>query len=497
MDLALLMSSFSAQKCVAGQSQQEALYRFLRDLLVDGRIEAGTRLLSTRALAGELGIARNSAIYAYERLAEEGFVAATRSGTVTCWQANARAHRKSRSGSQSIHLANRVIGLQNPVAEPDTMLPFVPGLPSLDEFPLVQWRRCVERAWRSIRPAHLAYGPAEGMPELRKAVAAYIQISRGVRCEIEQVFITDGTQSSLELCARMLANPGEYGWLENPCYNGARTAFRSTGLHVVPIEVDREGLAPTEDQWQKHPPKLIYVTPSHQYPLGWLMSTRRRRALAERAHSCGAWIIEDDYDSEFRRGGQPLPAIQGLYADAPVCYLGTFSKTMFPALRLGFMVVPPMLVSHFTHTLRELVHRGHPAEQLALADFIESGLFARHLRRMRTLYAHRRDCLESALTRHLGTSLNVRESPGGMHLSSELALPLRDIETARVASNFGLMLQPLSTYQVGEGRKYNGFVLGYSGLREAVIEEAAAQFGAVIEQQERVNSNCAEHREPV
>lgn len=487
MDLALLMSSFSARKCAAGQSQQEALYRFLRDLLMDGQIQAGTRLVSTRTLAAELGIARNSVTYAYERLSEEGFVTATRNGTVALWQGKVRAQQKSKSGSQSIHLANRVIGLENPVPEPDAMLPFVPGLPSLEEFPLVQWRRCVERAWRRIRPTHLAYGPAEGLMELRKAVAAYIRVSRGVRCEIEQVFITDGTQSSLELCARMLANPGEYGWLENPCYNGARTAFRSTGLHVVPIEVDHDGLAPTEDQWRRRPPKLIYVTPSHQYPLGWPMSTVRRKALVERAHSCGAWIIEDDYDSEFRHGGQPLPAIQGLFADAPVCYLGTFSKTMFPALRLGFMVVPPMLVSRFTHTLRELVHRGHPAEQLAMADFIDSGLFARHLRRMRTLYAHRRDCLKAALTRHLGTSLVVRESPGGMHLSSELRLPLLDIETARAASEFGVMLQPISSCRVGDGRIYNGFVLGYSGLNEAVIEEAAARFGAVVEQQEHAH----------
>lgn len=488
------MSSFSTQKSVAGQTQQDALYRCLRDLLMDGQIQAGTRLVSTRALAAELGIARNSVVYAYERLAEEGFVAASRNGTVTIWHGHGRTHRKSDRCSQSVRLARRVAGLENPVPEPNAMLPFVPGLPSLEEFPLVQWRRCVERAWRNITPAHLAYGPAEGMPELRRAVAAYIRISRGVRCEIEQVFITDGTQSSLELCARMLANPGEYGWLENPCYNGARTAFRSTGLNVVPIEVDHEGLAPTEEQWQKQPPKLIYVTPSHQYPLGWLMSTRRRKSLVERAHSCGAWIIEDDYDSEFRRGGQPLPAMQGLFADAPVCYLGTFSKTMFPALRLGFMVVPSMLVSRFADTLRELVHRGHPAEQLAMADFIDSGLFARHLRRMRALYAHRRDCLNDALTRHLGASLNIRESPGGMHLSSELLLPTQDIEIARVAAQSGLMLQPLSSYRIGDGRMYNGFVLGYSGLREAIIEAAVERFGAVIEQQSARQARIDESR---
>lgn len=483
MDLALVVSAFSAHKRSGGQSQQEALYRCLRDLLLGGQIPAGTRLVSTRALAQELGIARNSAIYAYERLAEEDFVAATRNGTVTLWDGDLEARDESGSLLHSFRLADRVSGLENPQPEPDCMLPFIPGLPSLEEFPLLQWRRCVERAWRRIKPMHLAYGPAEGMPELRGAVAAYIRISRGVRCDVDQVFITDGTQSSLELCARMLANPGEHGWLENPCYNGARTAFQSTGLNVVPIEVDHEGLAPTDTQWQTHPPRLIYVTPSHQYPLGCAMSTRRRSALVEKARSCGAWIIEDDYDSEFRHGGQPLPAIQGLFSNAPVCYLGTFSKTMFPALRLGFMVVPPMLVSRFTQTLRELVHRGHPAEQLAMADFIDSGLFARHLRRMRTLYAHRRDALRSALARHLGTSLAVRASPGGMHLSSDLLLPLRDVDIARVASGSGLLLQPLSSYRVGDGKMYNGFVLGYSGLRETVIEEAAELLACVIDQQ--------------
>lgn len=481
MDLAPLISSFSTQKSTTGQSQQEALYRSLRDLLLDGRIAPGTRLISTRALAGELGIARNSAVYAYERLAEEGFVQATRNGTVTVWHGSApSATLATESGTVAACLSDRVDGLQNTRPEFDRMLPFVPGLPSLEEFPLAQWRRCMERAWRQITPTRLAYGPAAGLPELRRAVAAYIKVSRGVRCETDQVFITDGTQSSLELCARMLANPGDFAWLENPCYHGARTAFRSTGLHVVPIEVDREGMAPLDAQWRRYPPKLIYTTPSHQYPLGSLMSVQRRTALVEQARACGAWIIEDDYDSEFRHSGQPLPAMQSLSADAPVCYLGTFSKTMFPALRLGFMVVPPLLVERFANTLRELVHRGHSADQLAMTEFIDSGLFARHLRRMRTRYAHRRKCLEAALTRHLGATLHIRDSPGGMHLSSELTVPLSDADIARTAFVLGLMLQPLSSYRVGDGRPYNGFVLGYSGLSESTIEQSTMQLANVI-----------------
>ncbi|HDR9510251.1 PLP-dependent aminotransferase family protein [Burkholderia cepacia] len=485
MDLALLISSLSRQDGTTRHSQQEALYRGLRNMLLDGHIPPGTRLVSTRVLATELGIARNSAVYAYERLAEEGFVAATRNGTITLWDGCGRSSAGNDDSPAPVHLAERVYGLENADPEPERMLPFVPGLPSLDEFPVAQWRRCIERAWKAVKPAQLAYGPVEGLRELRRAVAAYIRVSRGVRCETGQVFITDGTQSSLELCARMLANPGEFGWLENPCYNGARTAFRSTGLNIVPIEVDHEGMAPTDEQWRAHPPRLIYTTPSHQYPLGALMSPRRRAALVEHARACGAWIIEDDYDSEFRHGGQPLPAIQGLYADAPVCYLGTFSKTMFPALRLGFMVVPPVLVDRFTRTLRELVHRGHSADQLAMAEFIDTGLFARHLRRMRALYAARRSSLEAALARHLGTSLSVRESPGGMHLSADLALPLHDTEVARAASAHGLLLQPLSSYAVGDGRRYNGFVLGYSGLTDAMIETATIQLADVIEKHGR------------
>ncbi|PMS16180.1 PLP-dependent aminotransferase family protein [Trinickia dabaoshanensis] len=481
MDLALLISTFSAQNDSGKRSQQEVLYRSLRDMLLDGRIAEGTRLVSTRVLANELGIARNSAVYAYERLAEEGFVAATRNGTVTLWNGRARRDPRQAAAPLSISLSDRVRGLENAQPEPDRMLPFVPGLPSLDEFPLVQWRRCVDRAWRRMGPGQLAYGPAEGLPELRRAVAAYIKVSRGVRCETDQVFITDGTQSSLELCARMLADPGDYGWLENPCYGGARTAFRSTGLQLIPIEVDREGMAPTEDAWRRHPPKLIYTTPSHQYPLGSLMSIQRRAALVENARACGAWIIEDDYDSEFRHSGEPLPAIQGLAADAPVCYLGTFSKTMFPALRLGFMVVPPVLVVRFRDTLRELVHRGHPADQLAMAEFIDTGLFARHLRRMRALYIHRRGTLERALCRRLGAALTLRESSGGMHLSTELAVPVQDADIARHAFAEGLMLQPLSHYRVANGQAYNGFVLGYAGLADATIEKAATHFARIVE----------------
>ena len=480
MDLALLVSSLSRQDGTTRHSQQEALYRSLRNMLLDGHIPPGTRLVSTRVLAAELGIARNSAVYAYERLAEEGFVAATRNGTITRWDGCGRSTSPN-AARPRFDCPSACMGWRTPIPNPNACCRSFPA--SLDEFPVAQWRRCIERAWRVIQPAQLAYGPVEGLPELRRAVAAYIRVSRGVRCETGQVFITDGTQSSLELCARMLANPGEYGWLENPCYNGARTAFRSTGLGSCRSRSTTKAWRQTTNNGAPGRPADLYDTvapvPARRAdgPVG------ARRSSSARA--CGAWIIEDDYDSEFRHGGQPLPAIQGLDADAPVCYLGTFSKTMFPALRLGFMVVPPTLVDRFTRTLRELVHRGHSADQLAMAEFIDTGLFARHLRRMRTLYAERRSSLEAALARHLGAVLGIRESAGGMHLSANLAMPLHDTDVARAAAAHGLLLQPLSSYRVGDGRSYNGFVLGYSGLNDATIEAATRQLAAIIEQHGR------------
>ena len=247
----------------------------------------------------------------------------------------------------------------------------------------------------------MGYGPVEGNVALRQAVAEYLRVSRGVRCDAAQVFITDGTQNSLDLCARTLADAGDTAWIENPGYYGARAALQAADLRLVPIGVDADGLAPHGDDWRRTPPKLIYITPSHQYPLGAVMSLERRLALIQHARAAGAWIIEDDYDSEFRHTGAPLSAVQGLTADAPVIYLGTFSKMLFPALRLGYMVVPPALVPALQKTAGALMLRGRVADQLALAEFIEAGHFTRHLRRMRRLYGERRDALQAAIERHL------------------------------------------------------------------------------------------------
>ncbi|EMN1926233.1 PLP-dependent aminotransferase family protein, partial [Burkholderia ambifaria] len=344
------------------------------------------------------------------------------------------------------------------------------------------WRRCIERAWRTAGPAQLGYQSAEGDAVLRDAIAGYLRASRGVRCDAEQVIVTDGTQGALDLCARALADAGDVAWIENPGYQGARNAFLAADLRVEPIGVDAQGLAPHPDDWRDRAPKLVYITPSHQYPLGAVMSLERRLALVAQARAAGAWIVEDDYDSEFRHHGTPHAAVQGLADDAPVIYLGTFSKVMFPALRLGFMVVPPALAQPLRDAAGALMLQGRAVEQCALADFIDAGHFTRHLRRMRRVYAERRDALHDALARRLGTRLTVSGGAGGMHLSARLDVPVADTELSRVAQAHGLILRPLSSFCMrGTAHGYNGLVLGYGGVPAERMDALARRIGEMID----------------
>ncbi|WP_206995313.1 MocR-like pyridoxine biosynthesis transcription factor PdxR [Trinickia mobilis] len=482
MDYALLVSTYARENKERGLTQQRLLYECLRRAILDGRLAQGSRLAATRALAEELRMARNSVLYAYERLAEEGFVVATRQGSEVARVGLPRRDPAPVARGPDVVLARRVDGLDRERVAHDEQKPFRLGIPALDEFPLAQWRASLDRAWRTVGPQHLGYGNVEGHPALRHAIAEHLRVSRGVRCEIDQVFITDGTQSSLDLCARLFADAGATVWLENPGYNGARAAFRSAGLTIVPMPVDADGIAPRADDWRRVPPKLIYVTPSHQYPLGSVLSLERRLWLIEEARKAGTWIIEDDYDSEFRHDGPPLPAVQGLAADAPVIYLGTFSKTMFPALRLGFMIVPASLSAAVRGPLGALARRGRPADQIALADFIDSGLYTRHLRRMRRLYAERRNALADALRTQLGGMLTVSAGAGGMHLSAQLTAPLADVDVCTAARGAGLIVPPLSAYCLPcvDIARYNGLALGYAGVAAEKIDGLVQQLAQIL-----------------
>ncbi|WP_317201883.1 PLP-dependent aminotransferase family protein, partial [Janthinobacterium sp.] len=353
--------------------------------------------------------------------------------------------------------------------------------PALDAFPLGVWRRLLERAWRAQSAAQLNYAAPAGAAALRGAIAEHLRAARGVVCEAGQVFITDGTQSSLDLCARAFADAGDTVWLENPGYGGALAACRNAALKVVGIHVDGEGIAPTPAQWRRQRPKLIYATPSHQYPCGCVLSLPRRLALIAGARAAGALIIEDDYDSEFRHDGAPLAAMQGLAADAPVLYLGTFSKTMFPALRIGFIVVPAALAAPFAALLERTAARGRVAEQLALAEFLRSGQFALHLRRMRRLYRQRRDALVAALGRHLDGLATLHGASAGMHLALRLEdAGVDDVALSAAALRAGIVAPALSAQATAAATPWKGLMLGYAQVPAEHMEALAAQLAALL-----------------
>lgn len=492
MDFALLLNAFERTHRGRGWSRQRLLHECLRAAIRGGQLAPGTRLAATRVLAAELGLARNTVLYAYEQLASEGFVLPDRRGTVVAGSAGMPAAAPAAGGNGGLsRRAQHLRGVAGQdvnasvVFPADAMGAFAPGVPALDEFPLAQWRRMLDRAWRALTPRQLNYGDPAGEPQLRMAIADHLRAARGVVCDAGQVFITDGTQSSLDVCLRAFADQGDTLWIEHPGYGGALAAGRGAGLQVTGIAVDMDGIAPTEEDWHAAPPRLIYTTPSHQYPTGSVLSPARRMALLERARAAGALIIEDDYDSEFRHGGPPLAAMQGLVADAPVVYLGTFSKTMFPALRLAFIVVPAALAGAFAQMQAQGAARGRVAEQLALAEFLRSGLFARHVRRMRRLYRQRRDALSEALQHHACAGAAIHGGTAGMHLALRFHdAAWDDLALSRRAAQDGIVALALSAHGTGdrmdEGAGWNGFLLGYAQVPAENMDGLARRLGALL-----------------
>ncbi|WP_426105668.1 PLP-dependent aminotransferase family protein [Massilia sp. TSP1-1-2] len=472
MDYKVLLTSFEHTQNMHAWPRQRIIHACLRAAIVNGSLAAGTRLLASRALATDLGIARNTVLYAYDQLATEGLILATPRGTVVAPLALPKT-RSSAAAPASGAIARRMQGVRALPASGAEVGAFAPGVPALAAFPVPLWRRTLERAWRGVGEHELNYADVAGELSLREEISAYLGASRAVRCDAGQVFITNGTQSSLEICAATFADAGATAWIENPGYVGALGAFRAAQLRTIGIAVDAGGIAPTAHDWQQYKPKLIYTTPSHQYPTGTVLDMPRRLALLQQAKAAGALIIEDDYDSEFRYEGPPLPAMQGLTPDAPVIYLGTFSKTMFPALRTGFMVVPANLAAPLRAVLARMAPHGRVADQLALADFMRSGQFGMHLRRMRRLYLGRRDLLLAALARHAGEAVSVHGSSAGIHLSLQFNdAALVDADVTAAALEQGIVARALSAHATGlRQHGWNGLVLGYSQVDEAAMDE--------------------------
>lgn len=467
----------------AGMPQQQLIYRRLREAILAGRLGPGTRLPASRVLATSLKIARNSVLFAYEQLAAEGCLLADRQGTRVAPLAGLRSEPTSAAerGAPSPRLSGRAAcALQTEPVDGMAGLLFAPGMPDYAAFPFRSWRASLERAWREVGWRQLDYAARGGDPALRQALATHLSTVRGLAVEPCQIVITGGTQSALDLCARLLADHGDTVWTENPGYLAARVAFSLAGLRLHDVALDREGLAPKEDDWCRHPPRLIAVTPSHQYPMGCVMSLSRRLALIERARQAGAWIIEDDYDSEFRRTGPAPLALFGLQAGAPVVYVGTFSKTLYPGLRLGYLVLPHAIAADFALAAARATRAGQGMEQRALADFIVRGSYTLHLRRMRARYAARQLALRKALKASFGAGVNLSGGEAGLHLAMQLPPTRCDREVVRQASALGLGVRALSTYARAPVM-CNGLVLGYGNMAEESIAEAVRRLVVAVD----------------
>lgn len=466
--------------------RQRVLYHRLRDAILSGRLAPGTRLPASRNLAASLKIARNTVLFAYEQLIAEGCLLADRQGTrvapLPVPPVVSPGSRKTPGPPRQLS-ARAAAALQPEAAREAAALPFAPGTPDYGAFPFRSWRACLERAWRDAGWRQLGYAAHGGDPALREALAGHLTTVRGLAVDAAQIVITSGTQAALDLCARLLGDHGDTVWAENPGYLAANVAFGLAGLRVHDVPVDSEGLAPSDDDWREHPPRLIMITPSHQYPTGRVMSLPRRLALIERARQSGAWIIEDDYDSEFRRAGPAPPALFGLQADAPVVYVGTFSKTLYPGLRLGYLVLPHAIAADFARATAQATRPGQGIEQRALADFIQRGYYTAHLRRMRARYAARQLALRAALREAFGPSVELSGGDAGLHLVMWLPPEIRDTEVAKRAAALGLGLRALGSYTRAP-MCCNGLVLGYGNLEEGMLAEGVRRLVVAVQSQD-------------
>ncbi|AOK62989.1 DNA-binding protein [Burkholderia ubonensis] len=490
---ASVLSDWLAQRLVSGGAQPiyRQLHRLLQQAILSRELPAGTRVPSSRLLAAELGIARNTVTQVYEQLALEGYVSsATGRGTFVADSApdelvgvpadaagltpapRAAARPLSARGARLVEGAG--VSKRQGGA-------FMPGVPDVSRFPARVWTRLHNKYWRRLRPDLLTYAPGGGLALLREALADYLRTSRSVRCAPEQIVITTGIHQSIDLAVRLLTDPGDAIWTEDPCYWGVRSVLNVSGLTTRPIPVDDEGIAPSAADLAE-PPKLMLVTPSHQYPLGMVMSLARRRMLLEYARQHRCWIIEDDYDSEFRYGSRPLASLQGLDTAGQVIYVGSFGKTLFLGLRVGYLVAPEPLAESFATASAELYREGQLLQQAVLAEFIAEGHFVSHIRKMRTLYGQRREMLLDAVARRYGDTLQAAGSDAGLHLVTRLPDGVDDCAVAQAALARNIVVRPLSGYYADPARAASGLLLGYACVPEEEIAPAFATLAEAIDE---------------
>jgi len=480
---------------------QQQVYRALRGAILGGELGRGARLPATRALAAELGLARNTLLAAYAQLESEGYIESRRgSGTYVAATlpeervavapgrpARVAARRRRAEPVLSKH-AQRILA-QAPRGGvvwgmPRRNLPydFRYGEPDYADLPLETWHRLLGRRARRASAAKLDYGEPGGAPELRRALCAYVRRARGVVCEPEQILITHGTQQAIDLVARVLVEPGLRVAIEEPHYTGISFAFGAYGAELLPVGVDADGLR-VELLAARRPLRGICVTPSHQFPTGGILPLERRLALLAFAEREGAFVLEDDYDGEFRYEGRPVPSLQSLDSAGRVLYVGTASKLLFPALRIGWLVVPEPLLRVFTLAKAYTDTGTATLEQLALADFIEGGHLERHVRRSRVRNAARREALHAAVQRHLGEAAVLEGTPAGLHgLLWIPDLPAeRESELRRSCEKRGVGIYPVRPYYTRPPRRA-GYVLGYAALSPRDIDTGIRRLAAALKE---------------
>jgi GntR family transcriptional regulator / MocR family aminotransferase len=462
----------------------QQVYDALRQAILSKQLKPGLRLPSTRAIATDLGVSRNTVVAGFDQLLAEGYIE-SRVGAgsyvsrhlpdeLLSVRGPAALHPTPQPASRAPRVSTRVSRVlaapRGGCGEQINAMAFRTGIAALDEFPIDVWARLVARRSRAEPASTLAYGDAAGYRPLREAIAEYLGTARGLSCTADQVIITAASQEALMSIAQVTLDDGDEVLMEDPGYQGARSALLAAGARLVPVPVDPQGMVVEQGVARAPNAKLAYVTPSYQYPLGVTMSLARRLALLDWANRNHACIIEDDYNSEYRYTGRPLAALMALDTQHRVIYVGTFSKVMFSALRVGYMVVPPHCVDLYRRVRAWFHQYLSTLDQAVLTDFIVDGHFARHIRRMRALYAERRALLSRLLDEAFDGRLQIDCAEAGLHVLVRLPDGVDDVAVSLAAAKAGIEAQPLSSYAIVKPG-FGGLVLGYGALNERKIRD--------------------------
>lgn len=460
--------------------------RAIRQLILDGVLDMGRPLPASRTLAKSLGVSRDTVEAAYSQLHAEGFIE-RRVGSGSFVSERAKhlprraATQRAESPVETLRLSRRgsAIFQGGGVRDFLTPRPFAPGVPETRGFPLQIWERLQRQVLKEYGTSALLHSPPQGMEPLRRAIADYVNLERGARATPERVLVLTSSQQALTLCATVLLDVGDRIFIEDPVYHGARKAFDAAGLECVPIPMDNDGILVAHLGNAAQPAKAVYLTPSHQFPTGATLALDRRLAVIEWARQQQAWIIEDDYDSEFHYAGKPTACVQGLDPHERTIYIGTFTKSLFPGLRIGYMVLPPPLVAPMTVARTLLDGHSAPIPQLTLARFIEGGHFGAHVRTMRAVYAERRNVLARLVHEYLADFVEARVPAGGMQMPCVFLCDIPEREVVDAARNAGVDLLGLTALHASNRHKA-GFLMGFAAHAPGELEIAVKKLVSIF-----------------